>query len=315
MGSPEFAVSSLNLLLKSRGKIVAIYTKAPKPSGRGQKLTKSPVHVIAGENSITVCTPSSLKSSAEQEKFKNFRPDVAVVAAYGLILPKEILNIPKYGCINIHPSLLPRWRGAAPIQHTILAGDQETGVSIMQLNEGLDSGPILKQEKLSIEKSDNYKSLHDKLSELGSNLLMEVLSEIDKFEKKRGSPGRIRTSDQIEKYPSNEQNDNDACYADKIEDYQIYASDSCETAYQKVKAFYPKAFLKIEGKRIRILDADFEINLSLEEKGRIINNNMHIDLKGGTLIPKTVQMEGRNSCGIEDFTHGLKFNMEEKSIE
>lgn len=296
MGSPEFAVSSLNLLLKSQDKIVAVYTKAPKPSGRGQKLTKSPVHIIAEANNITICTPSSLKSSAEQEKFKNFKPDVAVVAAYGLILSQEILNIPKFGCINIHPSLLPRWRGAAPIQHTMLAGDQETGVSIMQLNEGLDSGPILKQKKLLIEKGDNYKSLHNKLSELGSKLLLEVLNE-------------------IEKQTPTEQNNSDACYANKIEDYQIYASDSCETAYKKAKAFYPKAFFKIEGKRIRILDADSEINLSLEGKGRIINNYMHIDLKGGALIPKTVQMEGRKPCNIEDFTRGLKFNMEGKSIE
>lgn len=294
MGSPEFAVSTLSLLLKSHNEIVTVYTKTPKPSGRGQKLTKSPVHIVAEENDIEVCTPTSLKSSVEQERFGNFKPDVAVVAAYGLILPKEILNTPKYGCINIHPSLLPRWRGAAPIQHTILAGDQETGVSIMQLNEGLDSGPVLKQKKLLIKKSDNYKTLHDKLSELGSYLLLEVLNE-------------------IEKQVPLKQNDNDACYADKVEDYKIYASDTCEIAYRKVKAFYPKAFIKVENKRIRILDADFEAPAS--EHGKIINNNMHISLKGGTLIPKVVQMEGRNPCSIEDFVRGLKSNLTKKFIE
>lgn len=297
MGSPEFSVGALSLLLKSENKIIAVYTKAPKPSGRGQKLTKSPIHVIAEENDIEVCIPTSLKSSVEQEQFKNFKPDVAVVAAYGLILPKEILSIPKYGCINIHPSLLPRWRGAAPIQHTILAGDQETGVSIMQLNEGLDSGPILKQKKLLIEKNDNYKTLHDKLSALGSNLLMEVLNE-------------------IEKQVPLEQNDDNACYADKVEDYKIYASDICEVAYRKVKAFYPKAFVKIENKRFRILDADFELNASLTSaQGEIVNDNMHISLRGGTLIPKVVQMEGRNPCNVEDFVRGLKFSMVKKLIE
>ncbi len=297
MGSPEFAVSALNLLLKSQNEIIAVYTKAPKPSGRGQKLTKSPIHGIAEENDIEVCTPTSLKSLVEQEKFRNSKPDVAVVAAYGLVLPREILNIPKYGCINIHPSLLPRWRGAAPIQHAILAGDQETGVSIMQLNEELDCGPILKQKKFLIEKNDNYKTLHDKLSELGSDLLMEVLN-------------------QIEKQVPLEQSDDNACYADKIEDYKIYASDACEVAYRKVKAFYPKAFVKIENKRVRILDADFEVDASLTSgQGEIINDNMHISLESGTLIPKVVQMEGRNSCSIKDFVRGLKFSMVKKFIE
>ncbi|MFP3028751.1 MAG: methionyl-tRNA formyltransferase [Wolbachia sp.] len=294
MGSPGFAVGALNLLLKLQSEIVAVYTKALKPSGRGQRLTKSPVHIVAEKSDIEVCTPTSLKSSIEQEKFGNFKPDVAVVAAYGLILPKEILNIPKYGCINIHPSLLPRWRGAAPIQHTILAGDQETGVSIMQLDEGLDSGPILKQKKFLIEKSDNYKTLYDKLSELGSDLLLKVLNE-------------------IEKQVPLKQSDNDACYADKVKDYKIYASDACEIAYRKVKAFYPKAFIKVENKRIKILDAEFEAFTS--GQGEIINDNMHISLKGGTLIPKVVQMEGGNPCDIKDFVRGLKSSLTKKFIE
>jgi methionyl-tRNA formyltransferase len=297
MGSPEFAVSSINLLLQSKYDVIAMYTKAPKPSGRGQKLTKSPVHVIAEKNNIEVCTPVSLRSLIEQERFKNFKPDVAVVSAYGLILPQEILNTPKYGFINIHPSLLPRWRGAAPIQHAILSGDQETGVSIMQLDEGLDSGPILKQEKFLIKKDDNYEVLHEKLSELGGYLLLDVLSR-------------------IEKYIPIKQNDNYACYADKVEDYKIYASDTCEVACRKIKAFYPKAFIKIENKRIRVLNADFEINTDLVSKqGEIINNNMYINFKNGTLIPKVIQMEGRNSCGIEDFIRGLKSSMAKKIIE
>ncbi|MGL9725811.1 MAG: methionyl-tRNA formyltransferase [Wolbachia sp.] len=295
MGSPKFAIDALNLLLKSHNnEVVAVYTKTPKPSGRGQKLTKSPVHIVAEKSGIEICTPVSLKSLVEQEKFRNFKPDVVIVVAYGLILPREILNIPKYGCINIHPSLLPRWRGAAPIQHAILAGDQEIGISIMQLDEGLDSGLVFKQRKLFIEKNDNYKILHDKLSQLGSDLLLKVLNE-------------------IEKQVPLKQNDNDACYADKVEDHKIYASDTCEIAYRKVKAFYPKAFIKVENKRIRILDADFESPAS--EHGKIINNNIHISLKGGTLIPKVVQMEGRNPCSIEDFIRGLKSSLIKKIIE
>ncbi|WP_044135445.1 methionyl-tRNA formyltransferase [Wolbachia endosymbiont of Onchocerca ochengi] len=297
MGSPEFAVGTLNLLLKSENEVIAIYTKAPKPSGRGQRLTKSPVHAIAEENDIEVCTPTSLKSLIEQEKLRNFKPDIVVVVSYGLILPKEILNVPKYGCINIHPSLLPRWRGAAPIQRAILAGDQETGVSIIQLNEGLDSGPILKQKKFIIGKNDNYKTLYDRLSILGSNLLMEILNK-------------------IEKQVPLEQRDDNVCYADKVEDYRIYASNACEVAYRKVKAFYPKAFVKIENKRLRILDADFKVNLSLTSaQGEIINDDMHISLKSGILIPKVVQMEGRNPCTVADFIRGLKSSMMKKFIE
>ena len=296
MGSPEFAVLPLNSLLSSRYEVVSVYTIPPKPSGRGQKLTETPIHVLARKNNLMVCTVKSLKTPSEQERFKQFAPDVVVVTAYGLMLPREILDIPKYGCINIHPSLLPRWRGAAPIQHAILSGDRETGISIMQMSEGLDSGPILKQEKLLIEKGDNYKVLHDKLSELGSFLLLKVLSE-------------------IEIQIPIEQNDQYSCYAHKIEDYRIYANDNCEFAYRKVKAFYPKAFVQIDGKRIKILDADFEVNnLFSSRKGEIIHD-MCITLTGGLLIPKVVQMEGRKACDIKSFMCGLKSTIKGRFIE
>lgn len=297
MGSPEFAVIPLKLLIRSQREVIAVYTRAPKPASRGKKITETPVHNVAKENNIEVYTASSLNFLKEQEKFRSFLPDIAVVVAYGLILPREILNIPKYGCINIHPSLLPRWRGASPIQHTILAGDKETGVSVMQMNEGLDSGPILKQKRFLTEESDNYKTLHDKLSELGGHLLLEVLSE-------------------IYKQVSVEQDSNCACYANKIKDYRIDVDDTCEVAYRKIKAFYPKAFVKIDGKRMRILDADFEVSPLLKsEQGKIINNSMHIKLKGGTLIPKIVQMEGKKTCAIEDFIRGFKINIAGKLIE
>lgn len=297
MGSPEFAVTPLKLLIRLKYEILAVYTKPPKPAKRGKNLTQTPVHNVAKDNNIEVCTPNSLRSPEEQKRFTNFIPDVAIVAAYGLMLPREILNIPKYGCINIHPSLLPRWRGAAPVQHTILAGDQETGVSIMQMSEGLDSGPILKQKRFFIEKHDNYKVLHDKLSELGGCLLQEILNEIENL-----SPVA--------------QDDHNTCYANKIEDYMIYSHNSCELACRKIKAFYPKAFIKIDNKRIRILDADCEINtFSNVKQGEIINDNMHIKLKDGTLIPKIVQMEGRKSCNIQDFICGYKSNLKGKFIE
>jgi methionyl-tRNA formyltransferase len=296
MGSPEFAVRPLKLLLDSSHEVVAVYTKAPKPAKRGKRLTKTDVHLVAEASQIEVYTTSSFKVIGEYNKFRNFVPDVAVVAAYGIILPREILNAPKYGCINIHPSLLPRWRGAAPIQHAILAGDLETGVSIMQMDEGLDSGPVFKQVKIPMIKYDNYKTLHDKLSEIGGHLLLEVL-------------------DGIKNLAPVKQDDSHVYYAHKIEDYKIYTDDVCEVVYRKVKAFYPKAFIIIDGNRFRILDADLQPDELFNFKfGQIINENMHVYFKGGILIPKVVQMEGRNPCNIEDFVHGLKVKIKGKFL-
>ncbi|OEY86747.1 methionyl-tRNA formyltransferase [Wolbachia pipientis] len=297
MGSPEFAVRPLKLLLASFHEVVAVYTKAPKPAKRGKQLMETPIHSIVKRNNIPVYNTASFKLPEEDDKFRNLMPDVAVVVAYGIMLPQKILNIPKYGCINIHPSLLPRWRGAAPIQHTILSGDSETGISIMQMDEGLDSGPVLKQLKTPITEYDNYKTLHDKLSEIGSHLLLEVLDEIKNLS------------------PTN-QDDNNTCYAHKIEDYKIYIYDACEVAYRKVKAFFPKAFIAIDNKRIRILDADLQLHKPLHLNfGLVINENMHISFEGGILIPRVVQMEGRNPCSIEDFIRGLKINIKGKLLD
>ncbi len=296
MGSPEFAVRPLKLLLDSSHEVMVVYTKAPKPAKRGKRLTKTIVHLAAEANQIGVCTVNSFRATEECNNFRNFMPDVAVVVAYGIILPLEVLDIPKYGCINIHPSLLPRWRGAAPIQHTILSGDLETGVSIMQMDEGLDSGPVLKQVKIPILEYDNYKTLHDKLSEIGGRLLLEVLDEI-----KNLSPVK--------------QDDSHMCYANKIEDYKIYADDDCEIVYRKIKAFYPKAFINIDNRRVRILDADLHLGELFNFKfGQIIDESMRIYFKGGTLIPKVVQVEGRKPCNIADFIHGLKINIKGKFL-
>ncbi|WP_333024023.1 methionyl-tRNA formyltransferase [Wolbachia endosymbiont of Pentidionis agamae] len=297
MGSPEFALTPLDSLLKSKHEVIAVYTRTPKPSGRGKKNTKTPVHIASERNNLKVYIPSSLNSVKEQEILRNLKPDVIVVTAYGLFLPKKVLDIPKYGCINIHPSLLPRWRGAAPIQHAILAGDEETGVSIMQMNEMLDAGDILKQDKIHLEKDYNYSMLHDKLSKLGSKLLIEVLDDIANV-----SPIF--------------QEENGVCYASKISDYKIYITDTCESACRKVKALYPKAFFNLEGKRIRILDAScISCNINSEENiGAIINNSMHIRLHQDIFIPKIVQIEGKKPCDIESFIRGLKFNLKGKVI-
>lgn len=175
MGSPEFAVVTLKALIAARHEIVAVYSQPPRPAGRGQNLRPSPVHKFAVSKGIEVRTPLSLKSVEEQKSFATLKADAAVVVAYGLILPLAILNAPRLGCFNVHASLLPRWRGAAPIQRAIMAGDAESGVTIMRMELGLDTGPMMKVGHLPITAETTASSLHDELAVLGANLMIDVL--------------------------------------------------------------------------------------------------------------------------------------------
>ena len=175
MGTPEFALPSLVSLLNSSYNIVAVYTQPDRVGGRGQKLICSPVKELAVNEGLSVVQPETLKQSDEIERLQHFNADVVVVVAYGKILPAAILNLPRYGCINIHPSLLPRHRGPSPIPTAILEGDEVTGVTIMLLDAGLDTGPILKQRELPISSQDTAGSLSDKLAQIGAELLLETL--------------------------------------------------------------------------------------------------------------------------------------------
>ena len=178
MGSPEFSVAALNQLIQAEHEIVAVYCQPPRAKGRGHSVQKGPVHLAAESLGLKVYTPKTLRSEEEQHIFKNHNADVAVVAAYGLILPKTILESPKLGCINIHASLLPRWRGAAPIHRAILEGDTETGITIMQMDEGLDTGDILMMQSLPITANTTTNVLHDQLSNLGADLIVSTLANI-----------------------------------------------------------------------------------------------------------------------------------------
>ena len=175
MGTPEFALAPLQALVEAGYSVVAVYTQPPRPKGRGHAETTSPVHQFALEQGISVYTPFTLKSQQEQEQFQQLNADIAIVAAYGLLLPKQILEAPKLGCINIHASLLPRWRGAAPIHRTIEAGDTETGITIMQMDEGLDTGSMLYTKKISVGVADTSQTLHDKMLALGAQSLLDCL--------------------------------------------------------------------------------------------------------------------------------------------
>src|SRR5262245_54950645 len=176
MGTPDFAVPALSALVAAGHEIVAVYSQPPRAAGRGQKPRPSSVHAAAMDHGIAVRTPDSLRVAAEQAAFTALGLDAAVVVAYGLLLPKSILVAPRLGCLNIHASLLPRWRGAAPIQRALMAGDGETGVTIMQMDEGLDTGPMLLQERMPIVPEDDAGPLHDKLASLGARLIVQALN-------------------------------------------------------------------------------------------------------------------------------------------
>jgi len=182
MGSPVFSVPVLNALVDAGHEVVAVYSQQPRPAGRGKKERPGPVHARALELGLPVFTPVSLKSGEALEVFQSHKVDVAVVVAYGLLLPQVILDAPKHGCLNIHASLLPRWRGAAPIHRAIMAGDQKTGVCIMQMEAGLDTGPVLLQREVAIESEETTGQLHDRLSELGAVAIVEALGRLDKLE-------------------------------------------------------------------------------------------------------------------------------------
>lgn len=198
-GTPEFALPSLQALLNSPHEISAVYTQPDRPAGRGRQMASSPIKKLALAQNCTVQQPETLRNSATQQQLQSYQPDLMVVVAYGLILPEAVLNIPRYGCVNVHASLLPRWRGAAPIQRAILAGDSQTGITIMQMAKGLDTGDILLQTKCSINQNDTAKLLQDRLAEQGAQALMAYLD--------------LLLTEQLK---PEAQDNSMACYADKI---------------------------------------------------------------------------------------------------
>lgn len=242
MGTPDFAVAALDALATSAHRVVAAYTRAPKPRGRGQSLQPSPVQVYAQARNIPVYHPRTLKSPEVQAEFAALRPDVAVVAAYGLILPPAILDAPRYGCLNVHASLLPRWRGAAPIQRALLAADTATGISIMQMDAGLDTGPVIASRPLAIHPHTTAASLHDALAALGAAMIEET---VDRLAREGG-------------LEADAQDDSLATYAPMLrkEEGRIDWSRPAEEIDRQVRAFtpWPSAWTPTaRGKTLKIL--------------------------------------------------------------
>ncbi len=275
MGTPDFAVPSLLALAEAGHEIVAVYSQPPRPAGRGHKERPSPVHAAAEQRGWPVRTPRTLKSEEEQAAFRALDLDAAVVAAYGLILPKAILEAPLCGCLNVHASLLPRWRGAAPIQRAILAGDTTSGITIMLMDEGLDTGAMMLQESLPITAETTGESLHDELAALGAQLIVKAL---------QGGHGTAQP-----------QPEEGVTYADKLrrEEARLDWQRDARALERQVRAFFPwpGAYFEVNGERIKVLAA--EVTEDSGPPGQVLDDSLTIACAEGALRPLRVQRAGK----------------------
>lgn len=292
MGTPYFASNILSKLAENF-KIDVCYTQSAKPAKRGQTLQKSPVHLIAQGNEITVRTPKSLKNDEEIAFLNNLKPDVILVVAYGMLLPKAVLDVAKYGCFNVHPSLLPRWRGASPIEHTIMHGDSKTACQIIKMQEGLDTGDIVSSKEINLDGTQTYETLSKTLSDIGAQLLNTLLIDLKN----------------ANKLVYTKQSETGITYAKKITnpDYLIDFNQKPSFIEAKIRALEGCFFLH-KNTRIKILKASFDDEFNHgKEAGQIINNNMQLACSNkGILKPILVQKEGGKVLPIKDFLNGFK---------
>lgn len=291
MGTPDFSVPILQALIDAGHDVVCVYSQPPRKSGRGQKVNLTPVHAFAEKQGIEVRTPLSLKGSDEQQAFDDLKADCAVVVAYGLILPKNILNAPKHGCLNAHASILPRWRGAAPIQRAIEAGDDVSGVTIMQMDEGLDTGDMLLVQPVPITSSTTGQSLHDALSLESAQLVLEALRAIH--------GGYVKPQKQPEE---------GVTYAKKL-DKQESQVDWLQTASeidQRIRAFtpWPGSWFMHANERIKIIQAHVVTDMTGEAGTRLDADGLLIACKEGALKLKTLQRSGKSATDVASFLRG-----------
>lgn len=286
MGTPDFAVPTLNALVKAGHDVVAVYSQPPRPANRGKKLTPSAVHARAEALGLEVRTPVSLKATEEQAAFAALHADVAVVAAYGLLLPQPILDAPHHGCLNVHGSLLPRWRGAAPVQRAILAGDETTGVMIMQMEAGLDTGPVRATASTAIDRK-TAGDLTDELAGLGAALMVKVLADLDA-------------------HPAAAQPDDGVTYARKIEkaEARLDFSQPAEAVERQIRAFnpVPGAFFELGGERYRILAADNVDGVG--KSGGVLDDQLTIACADRAIRPTIIQRAGKPAMPLAEFLRG-----------
>lgn len=313
MGTPEFAVPTLDALVAAGHEVVAVYTQPPRPANRGKKLTPSAVQARAEELGLEVRTPASLRNPQAQAEFVALDLDVAVVAAYGLILPQAILDAPKHGCLNVHGSLLPRWRGAAPVQRAILAGDDKTGVMVMQMEAGLDTGPVRATTEIEIGRKSTGE-LTSELAELGAELMAVVLNDVTA-------------------HPAVPQSENGITYAAKIDkaETRIDFSASAEQVERQVRAFNPApgAWFEFEGERYRVLASNIlrtspargggareasdggvplhhspAANGSPPRAGEVLDDQLTVACGTGSIRPTLIQRAGKPAMQTADLLRG-----------
>ena len=291
MGTPDFAVPILEALQNSDNKILEIYTQPAKKKDRGQKVQNSPVYDFAKKINLQVRCPISLANSEELSHIKSLKPDVVVVVAYGQILPSDFLNLKNIIFLNVHASLLPKWRGAAPIQRAILNMDEETGVSIMKIVEKLDAGPVLLKSKIIINKESNYQDVSKKMSILGAKLILNALDLL--------KSGNINFSDQ---------NENEATYAKKIDkkESKINWNDSASNIVAKINALNPNpgCWFDLLGSRIKIIKAK-EVNIN-GRPGAVLNENFTIACSENAIKVLELQKEGKKKTTVQEFLRGNK---------
>lgn len=291
MGTPDFAVPVLKELIKEH-QVVCVYTRAPALSGRGKALNKTPVHLVAEENGIEVRTPKTLRDPQAQKDFADLKADIAIVAAYGLILPKAVIEAFPLGCLNVHASLLPRWRGAAPIQRSIEAGDKQSGVTIMRVVEALDAGAMYKKGVVEITPETTGGLLHDQLSEIGASLMSDVLKNLDSI-------------------TPEEQNEAEVTYASKLDkdEARLDFSKPAEILERKIRAFnpFPSTFFEYKDERFKILKAT-PIHATAAA-GTIINGKDKLIIACGedALQVDQIQRQGKKSMTIDELLNGYSF--------
>jgi methionyl-tRNA formyltransferase len=298
MGTPDFSIKPLKALLGSIHKIIAIYSQPPKKSGRGMKENKTPVHTFGDDKKIPVYTPQNFKNDSDIAFVKDLNPDIIIVSAYGLILPKKILDIPKFGCLNIHASILPRWRGAAPIQRSIMSGDKETGITFMLMNEGLDTGMIIKRFPIKIDQYMNAKILHDELSLLASNNLIDTLSKYVNAE--------------IQPFNQEEEG---ITYAEKIQKVECRISweKSAHEILLLIRGLspYPGAwFLSKKNKRVKVLDARISHIENDFKPGEVISEQV-IACGNNAIEILLVKPEGKKVMDVEAYIRGNSMSVGE----
>ena len=293
MGTPDFAAVALQALIDSDHEVICAYSQPPRPKGRGHKVQKSPVHELAESHNIPVFTPATLKDKDAQEEFAAHNADVAIVAAYGLLLPMAVLEAPKYGCLNIHASLLPHWRGASPIQHAIWKGDDVSGVTIMQMDKGLDTGDMILKDQIDITPQTTAASLHDDLAQMGGRLALQVLAELAE----RGQVDAEKQDDALSSYAP----------LLKKSDGQINWQDKASDIDQQIRALnpWPGVWGEIQGKRFKILQADLVGDDAQGEVGSVLNKNGDIVCGSGTALRIIkLQPEGKKAMDFNAALNG-----------